>query len=113
MGGLETKTPKSAGFADLDDNVRLGASLSERRAWDSNPQPVARQLILNQTTTPQNTEENADSGNSAALDAATEPFHVSFDADLRSIIDAWPDLPNALKAGIAAMVMSWKTTGPS
>jgi hypothetical protein len=85
----------------------------ERRAWDSNPQPVARQLISNQSITPKNTEENADSGNSAAPGAATKPFPTPFDADLRSIIDAWPDLPNALKAGIAAMVKSWKTTGPS
>jgi hypothetical protein len=37
-----------------------------------------------------------------ALPAVWPP--VIADADLRSIVDAWPTLPDALKAGIVAMV---------
>ena len=32
------------------------------------------------------------------------PCHCSHDADLRAVLDAWPTLPAAIKAGIVAMV---------
>ncbi|MDD4890077.1 MAG: hypothetical protein PHU85_09110 [Phycisphaerae bacterium] len=38
-------------------------------------------------------------------------FLVEKHADLRTLIDAWPNLPDALKAGIVAMVRAAGTGG--
>ena len=42
--------------------------------------------------------------NSAAAGAAVETPAAPFDLDLLSVIEKWPDLPHAVKAGIVAMV---------
>jgi len=31
---------------------------------------------------------------------------VHFASDLQAVIDAWPDLPEAIKAGILAMILA-------
>jgi len=38
------------------------------------------------------------------------PCRCSHDADLRAVLDAWPTLPAAIKAGILAMVKATKGT---
>ena len=40
----------------------------------------------------------------AAVGAAAKPEMVAIDPDLREVIDAWSALPDAIKAGILAMV---------
>ena len=47
--------------------------------------------------------ENAHSGNCAASGAADDS-PLSIDAELQAIIQRWPDLPDAVKTGVAAMV---------
>ena len=49
-------------------------------------------------------EKNAHSENRAAAGAAVEPDNAPIDADLQAIIERWADLPEAVKAGIVAMV---------
>ena len=49
-------------------------------------------------------EENGGSGEHGSISAAVETKNAHFDADLQAIIDAWPGLPEAVKAGILAMV---------
>ena len=44
----------------------------------------------------------------AAQGAAVDPENAPFDADLQTIIKRWAELPDAIKAGILAMV---KMTG--
>ena len=40
----------------------------------------------------------------AAAGAAVETAAAALDLDLLSVIEKWPDLPHAVKAGIVAMV---------
>ena len=40
----------------------------------------------------------------AAFGAAAEPETVAIDPDLQAVVAAWPDLPEAIRGGIAAMV---------
>ena len=54
-------------------------------------------------------EKNAHSGESAALGAAVSAENAPIDPELRSIIERWPDLPDAVKAGILAMVRAAST----
>ena len=75
-----------------------------RRARDSNPQPLAGHLISSQAATPESPEENAHSRGSAAPGAAVGAENTPIDADLQAIIQRWPELPEAVKAGILAMV---------
>ena len=41
---------------------------------------------------------------SGALSGADKPIFEHFDPDLQQVIDAWADLPEAVKTGILAMV---------
>jgi hypothetical protein len=52
----------------------------------------------------ENPEENSDSKSIAAPGAASGIGNTPIDVDLQAIIERWPDLPDAVKAGIAAMV---------
>ena len=42
--------------------------------------------------------------NEAGFRAETAPAETPPDPDLRAVIEAWPDLPKAIRAGIVAMV---------
>ena len=66
-------------------------------------------LIKSQSVTPENTEENTQSSNRAAQGAAVEHENAVIDPDLLVIIERWPDLPDALKAGIVAMIQTAKS----
>ena len=46
----------------------------------------------------------AHSDNCAAAGAAVETVAATLAPDLQSVIEQWPDLPPAVKAGIVAMV---------
>ena len=46
------------------------------------------------------------SESSGALSGAEKPISEHFDPDLQQVIDAWADLPEAVKTGILAMVAS-------
>ncbi len=54
--------------------------------------------------TPLNPEGKANSEKCAAAGAAVELDNSTLDPDLQTIIDRWPALPDAIKAGIIAMV---------
>ena len=51
-----------------------------------------------------NAEENGDSKYRAAHGAAVEHGQGPNDPDLAAVIHAWADLPEAVRAGIVAMV---------
>ena len=51
-----------------------------------------------------NPEKNTLSEMRAALGAAVGAENGPVDDDLRAIIERWPDLPDAVKAGMLAMV---------
>ena len=52
-------------------------------------------------------KELADGSASACTNACTEtPDSVQTDVALQHLITAWPDLPDAVKAGITAMVQA-------
>ena len=57
-----------------------------------------------QRVNPENPEKNAHSENCAAAGAAVDSENGPIDADLQAIIERWTDLPDAVKAGIVAMV---------
>jgi len=59
--------------------------------------------------TPVNPEENAHSGDGAAPDAAVGAENSRIDPDLQSIIERWTKLPDAIKAGMLAMVQASDT----
>ena len=52
--------------------------------------------------------ESLESG--GALSGADKPIFGDFDSDLQQVIDAWADLPAAVKAGILAMVQTTEQT---
>ena len=62
-----------------------------------------------QPATPQNAEENAHFQDCAAPGAAVDAENGPIDPDLQTTIEAWPDLSDAVKAGILAMVRSAAT----
>ena len=53
---------------------------------------------------PENPEKTGVSENAGADAGAVETKNAHDDADLQAIVDAWPTLPEAIKAGILAMV---------
>ena len=57
-----------------------------------------------QRVSAETSEENAHFDNRAAPGAAGETQNAPIDADLRAIIERWSELPDAVKAGIVAMV---------
>ena len=61
-------------------------------------------LIKSQLQTCENPGKPAHSDNCAAAGAAVETVAATLDPDLQSVIEQWPDLPPAVKAGIVAMV---------
>ena len=63
-------------------------------------------LPLTTRTTP---GKPAHSDNCAAAGAAVETGAAALDGDLQSVIEQWPDLPPAVKAGIVTMVRASNT----
>ena len=61
-------------------------------------------LIKSQYATQEKPEENADSGEGAAPGAAVGAENESIVPELAAVIEAWSDLPEAVKVGIMAMV---------
>ncbi len=53
---------------------------------------------------PESTGKNGVSGELVADLVAVETKTMHFEPDLQAVIDAWQDLPEAIKAGILAMV---------
>jgi len=56
---------------------------------------------MSQRVNPQNTRENGVPGLPGSKSAAVA---ADISQDLQALIDAWPALPDAIKAGILAMV---------
>jgi hypothetical protein len=97
----------------------------QRRAWDSNPQPVARHLNSNQLQTVENAGDFDDSSVSAAQGAAvgaengvepgpaagcmagqgTAPVAVA-DPDLALVVDRWQALADPIRVAILSLVRS-------
>jgi hypothetical protein len=74
------------------------AATNQTKQWDSNPLPVSRKGKPAKhvaSTTPE----------SRAYTQACESTNgPEIDADLGRLIDAWPTLPAAIRAGILAMI---------
>jgi hypothetical protein len=86
-----TKAPDvSRAYADRCDSRRV-------RAKKSSGEDRTRTLAKNAGETASAVQDGADYG---ALSAET----AELDAELQAIIDAWPSLPDDVKAGIVAMV---------
>jgi len=97
----QTESPKPLRVADLGDGVRVDAKGNE-----STPSRIRTcdLRIRSPRVTPENPEENAHSREGAAQGAAVGAANTPNDPDLRAIIERWADLPDAVKAGIVAMV---------
>ena len=91
----------------LRDHVKTKTALNKRRERDSNPvsrlKPTHR--ISNPETDchnqqePQQVTETTNSVLPSGL-----PDSVPIDPDLAAVVEAWPKLPEAIKAGILAMI---------
>ena len=66
-----------------------------------NPEPHTGQLISNLSPLALNPRENSTSRPVASKSPAVDH---GIDTDLQAVIDAWDTLPEAVKAGIVAMV---------
>ena len=64
--------------------------------------------IMIPPATPQNPEENTHSRDCAAPGAAVEWPEGPIDPDLGDVIQRWPNLPEAVRTGILAIVRSIK-----
>jgi hypothetical protein len=71
---------------------------------------LAEQLTLNPLGSAANAAKSGNSSDRAAQGAAVDAENGPIEPDLQAVIDAWPALPDAVKAGILAMVRS--TTEP-
>ena len=65
---------------------------------------------MSQRVTPENPEENAPSREGAARGAAVGAEDAPIDPDLQAIIERWPELPEAVRTSIVAMVRAAKKT---
>jgi len=61
-------------------------------------------LIKSQSATPEIPGKKAHSENCAAPGAAVGSENTPIDPDLAAVVDAWPKLPEAIRAGILAMI---------
>lgn len=77
----------------------------------SRSKDVAQREWMGIEAPPESLENPTDSqlsgAKSGALDSGTRPI----DAELATVIDAWADLPEPIRAGIVAMVLSVGTPG--
>ncbi|MDP6721138.1 MAG: hypothetical protein QGF59_20900 [Pirellulaceae bacterium] len=64
------------------------------------------QGIMSQRVSAKNAEECAHSENRAAAGAAVGSGNDPLDVELHVIVDRWPELPDAIKTGIMAMVLA-------
>jgi len=72
----------------------------KRRRRDSNP----GWRICNQTSNPQNAEENTHSSKGAAQGAAVGAENAPIDDNLAHLAEAWPKLPAAIRTAILVML---------
>jgi hypothetical protein len=61
-------------------------------------------LELSDVTSSKNKDLRDSQNASGAESGAVSPISGPIDPDLQRVIDAWPNLPEAVKAGIVAMV---------
>ncbi len=101
----QTEPAKIRLVADLGDGDRADASENESApSWTR----TKNLLIKSPPVRLENTEENGDSRECGGSSGGTQN---EIDADLAAIIDAWPALPEAIKAGISAMVNAARRDG--
>ena len=72
--------------------------------------PLTGYGILSPDATRGNPEENADLQKGAAPGAAVGAENGPIDPDLARVIEAWPKLPAAIRAGVLAMIDAADTT---
>ena len=68
-------------------------------------------MIKRQRVTLEILENDAHSRNRAAPGAADDPQYYQIDPDLRTIIEAWPNLPQAIKAAVGAILEAAESGG--
>ena len=96
----------------LDWETGLGGSNPPLSARELNPPLSSRQALSGYNKTSpalpgRLSRTELDSSGSSRLPTATEiatTEYVVADPDLAAVVEAWPDLPEAIKAGILAMV---------
>jgi hypothetical protein len=74
---------------------------SKRRAWDSNPQPLAGHLNSNQANNAEIPDDIARLADCAARGAA---INANSDSTLELVTSRWHQLPEAIRAAIVALV---------
>jgi len=105
----------------MADHQRLTSNVgqsSERRAWDSNPQPLAGHLNSNQAGSGEKPEEYDGFEKSAAPGAARSAENAvsggdsdlaesgPITPDLADLIRCWPNLSEATKAAFSALLVA-------
>ena len=72
---------------------------------DSNPRwDFSHSGFQDRRPTPQNTRKNDDSEAQGSAAGSAPSENQPIPADLQAVIDAWPALPEAIQAGILAMI---------
>ena len=102
-----TTTPnveKTTMFAESNDSMRENAKQNENTPGETRtPDPRIRnpmpESITDQSTTTYNDGSATPASNPDTLDGNSPG-----DPDLAAVVEAWPDLPDAIRAGIVAMV---------
>jgi len=65
---------------------------------------------MSQRASPENSEEYGDSELRAAPGAAVEPPEGPIDPELLAVVQAWAELPDAVRAGVVAIVRATRET---
>ena len=104
--------------ADLQDARRAWLDAAQgpeerlqREVAKAGPQGFEPQLTDPESdNTGENPEENGDSGPAGPVAGPVKTKTCSPDADLQAVINAWPELPDAIRAGIVAIVRAANST---
>ena len=88
------------------DEVKLSHFIASRRTRTYNP------LIKSQTTDRRNSNQGIGKGRKTITLATSLPhFNSNLPPELAEVVDAWPELPEAIRAGIVAMVRAASGNG--
>src|SRR5271157_2277414 len=108
-----SSTPRGTSLNKRVGSVDLGDSLwsFKRRGWDSNPRTGGTcQRFSRPSRSSRKPEPEQDLRQPAPCVAHHLPTDTcKTDPDLAAVVAAWPNLPEAIKAGIVAMVKAAST----
>src|SRR5271166_6587760 len=95
------------------DSTRIKPTESDKTPSFPEPSPSSSAVYTTPPSCQHPTEPDSIRPSTATQTAThfCQP-HVTDDPDLAAIVDAWPDLPEAIKAGILAMVLAASGSRP-